>query len=840
MVHREMNLDEILDFLFHKALGICITVCTTVVLMLTLTSCVPLDFCACFWAGCGASECADVCADCSVECDDVVFSCYGGSYSSGGYSENSESCALTECLFGRYGCERQCGDAYWDCGGVNLSFCEATCFNGGNAQQGCYDTDDGHSRATCANCIVYCDAYDDPASPIYEPEPICTITVISYDNTKQKVVTIYENSYMIPAESSGNGIQFKGYYSQPNGQGLQITGSDGYFMTTPTTDMTIYEYCIDVLKEGTFTFGIYSFDPVKNQYNLDATKNISVGGSLSALLPTYQYIEGYEFLGWYYSEADKTNHNVGGYYDGYQPIKIGDENGIYPELANFNPRTGFKFEYRDGVDLTIEIIPMYKQQVYQVTVIDTSSKDQDGNYYKEKTYDAIYGSTLEKVSVPNYAGKIFVGYFYDEHGQNPFDVKTPITENNMTLYLIYQSEIVLYYEEEGTSVYSEKYYLGQNVELPEPKKVPAGMKFSGWLFKNDQLGTAFKSITITEYFESASEEERTLVPDFTPATYTITYYFGEEKKGTQTYKMGEPITYRTDFDQEHFSFVGWYKDAALKTSAGTGTSASTYGDFNLYAKYTAAKYKVELNDMGGTVSGGALDYTVTYGAKTKLPTATMTGYTFNGWYYLNGSTKIFLTDATGQMLKTYSQENIVGYVISANSMLTLFADFSKDTYNVTFSLPALDGDIPPNEVQSVDFKQKAQRPDDPYVSGYEFIGWYTSTSYSTEFDFDTLITKDTTVYAKFKANEYTVVLKVTGGYTFSDGSTEKTFTYTFGSEKITSYSAPQIDEVFTGWSTSADNYIETYVTSAGKVHQRFKDLVKVSGTNEIVLYSLIK
>ena len=831
-----MNLDEILDFLFHKALGICITICTTVVLMLTLTSCVPLDFCGCFWYGCGATECAEACVDCSEECDNVVFSCYGGNYTSGGYSESSESCAITECLFGKYGCERQCGDSYWDCGGVNFSFCQATCFDGGNTQQGCYETDNGHSRASCANCMVYCDAYEDPASPLYEPEPICTVTVIAYDGS-QKVVTIYENTNMISPATAGNGIQFKGYYSQPNGQGLQITGSDGYFMTVPTTDMTVYEYCIDVLSDGTFEFKIYSFDAAKNRYDIQTSKSISVGGSLSALLPAYEDIDGYEFIGWYYREQDKVNETTGTYLDGYQPIQISDASGnLYSQFTTFNPRSGFNFEYRDGVSLTIEIVPMYKAKLYNVTVIDMGSKNMN-----QSNYEATFGSTLEKIKVPTYPGKIFVGYFFDEYGTGEqFDVSTPISEN-MTLYLIYQSEITFYFEEDdGTTVYTDKYYLGQNVTLPEPKKTPTGMQFNGWLFKNDPLGTAVKTITIDEFYEEAADIHRTLIPEFVPATYTITYYFGEEILGTDTYKMGDTLTYRTNFNLEHFTFVGWYKDEALNTSAGTGITNTTNGDIKLYARYTAAKYTVELDGMGGTVTGGALDYSVTYGKKTKLPTASRSGYTFNGWYYLQGAQKMFITDSTGQMTIDFSQENIIGFVISPDTMLTLYADFTKDSYKVTFVLPSnLDGNIPENEVQDVDYKKTAQQPMDPSIPGYRFLGWYTSTNYSTPFDFTSPILKDTSVYAKFEAIQYTITFKVTGGYTFADGSTEKTFTYSFGSDKITSYVAPEIDEGFMGWSISSTAYNEKYVNFDGKVYTRFKDLVKTSGTNEIILYALV-
>lgn len=38
----------------------------------------------------------------------------------------------------------------------------------------------------------------------------------------------------------------------------------------------------------------------------------------------------------------------------------------------------------------------------------------------------------------------------------------------------------------------------------------------------------------------------------------------------------------------------------------------------------------------------------------------------------------------------------------------------------------------------------------PVKEGYEFIGWYADSSYTEEFDFNSPLTKDTTIYAKMK------------------------------------------------------------------------------------------
>ena len=54
--------------------------------------------------------------------------------------------------------------------------------------------------------------------------------------------------------------------------------------------------------------------------------------------------------------------------------------------------------------------------------------------------------------------------------------------------------------------------------------------------------------------------------------------------------------------------------------------------------------------------------------------------------------------------------------------------------------------------QSVESGSKAIKPADPTASGYIFGGWYADATCSTKFDFNTAITANTTVYAKWTKN----------------------------------------------------------------------------------------
>ena len=58
----------------------------------------------------------------------------------------------------------------------------------------------------------------------------------------------------------------------------------------------------------------------------------------------------------------------------------------------------------------------------------------------------------------------------------------------------------------------------------------------------------------------------------------------------------------------------------------------------------------------------------------------------------------------------------------------------------------------------------------PTVEGFTFDGWYTDDTYSTKFDFNTPITGDTKVYAKWEKNApNTYALNVSGAFVYVDG-----------------------------------------------------------------------
>lgn len=115
-----------------------------------------------------------------------------------------------------------------------------------------------------------------------------------------------------------------------------------------------------------------------------------------------------------------------------------------------------------------------------------------------------------------------------------------------------------------------------------------------------------------------------------------------------------------------------------------------------------------------------------------VPEPTKENYTFAGWY--NGNEKFdFTTVPTGDV--------------------TLVAKWDINKYTVQFV-----SDHGSFKDQTIEHGKPIDtaKLTIPEVEGYTFDGWYTDDTYSTKFDFTQPITSNTTVYAKWTANDYEV------------------------------------------------------------------------------------
>ena len=78
--------------------------------------------------------------------------------------------------------------------------------------------------------------------------------------------------------------------------------------------------------------------------------------------------------------------------------------------------------------------------------------------------------------------------------------------------------------------------------------------------------------------------------------------------------------------------------------------------------------------------------------------------------------------------------------------VTLYAKWALKSYDVTFN-DGVDGNT--DAVESVNHGDKVAKPANPTRDGYTFDGWYTDAACTTLYNFDTPVTGDMTLYAKW-------------------------------------------------------------------------------------------
>ena len=145
-----------------------------------------------------------------------------------------------------------------------------------------------------------------------------------------------------------------------------------------------------------------------------------------------------------------------------------------------------------------------------------------------------------------------------------------------------------------------------------------------------------------------------------------------------------------------------------------------------------AKLEATFTADGESISTQTIDR----GGKFTEPAApSKENHTFAGWY--NGDEKFdFDADTT-----------------NAPNVLKLVAKWDINQYTVKFV-----SDHGSFKDQTIEHGETI-KPDKltiPEVEGYTFVGWYADEAHKTKFDFSTPITSNTTVYAKWTANDYEV------------------------------------------------------------------------------------
>lgn len=259
--------------------------------------------------------------------------------------------------------------------------------------------------------------------------------------------------------------------------------------------------------------------------------------------------------------------------------------------------------------------------------------------------------------------------------------------------------------------------------LAEPSDpIKEGYTFLGWFDEEENLFD----------FDTPITRHMTLTAKFEVEIYTLTF---DSNGGTPV----APITgdYATDVvaptspTREGYTFTGW--SPVLPETMPAGNQTYT-------AAWIANDYTITFDVDGGSVLESL---TQAYDSELVLPVPAKDGFNFVGWFTDVDKTTPF--EAT-----TMPLGNTTLYALWQDASLTSIVTFEVNGGS----------EITPVVVNN---GEAVVKPVDPTKEGYTFIGWYTDVALQVAYDFETLISTDITLYAKWVHNVYSISFDPNGG-----------------------------------------------------------------------------
>ena len=424
-----------------------------------------------------------------------------------------------------------------------------------------------------------------------------------------------------------------------------------------------------------------------------------VAENTRATKPTDPERSGYEFGGWYKESACTNEFN-------FALDTISANTTIYAKW-NMLYTVSFNLGYTGGTEI--------------------------------ESQSLLAGASATKPTDPERSGYEFGGWYKESACTNEFNFAQDTISANTTIYAKWFKTCTVTYNPNydgatnltGTTVKG----IAENKILENRDK----NAFQGW-YKEAACTNAFDFTTVLE-------ADITLYAKWVQigdTEYDVTFNLGYEGAPTITPQKVVENTRATkptaDPERSGYTFAGWYKEAACTNVFNFNTELIT-ANTTIYAKWNAL-YKVtfSLNYEGAP---SATEVNVESGAKVEKPNdPARTGFTFGGWYKEAACTNVF---------------NFNTETITANT--TIYAKWNQ-IYKVTYKYNYTDS--PADIVEdAVGGKAQVKVLDDrsEYII---FAGWSTKADGSDTFEFNTVLTENITLYAKW--NDTTPKQKYTVSY----------------------------------------------------------------------------
>ncbi len=382
-----------------------------------------------------------------------------------------------------------------------------------------------------------------------------------------------------------------------------------------------------------------------------------------------------------------------------------------------------------------------------------------------------YGKTVaEPKEVPERLGYTFAGWAFDF--TSPIYNDTVITAKwTLNTYTITYDPNGGVFVDGANATRTISYGSEYGKLIDETQISRDGAKLIGWTTVKDDATTLVKAQD-----KYLVEDDTTLYALWEITGVTVTYVtnggkVAELDDNVVTDSKGKDISneklpYGTKVNdvrkavKDGLKFEGWYLDEGLTEAY---DNAPLTGSITLYAKYYAeVTFQIYENDNYAAVIG-TKTVNVDEFDTVELPTAEDLGVTlgdtdeFLGWYTVDEFNKV----QAGQTAVTVED-------VTATAEVTYCAKVLRH-YTVTFNTNG-GSEI---TAQDVAYKGLATRPEeDPTRVGYVFAGWFANEALTTPFDFNTPITADTTVYAKWDRAIVTITFNIVKDWMVGGGTNE--------------------------------------------------------------------
>lgn len=285
---------------------------------------------------------------------------------------------------------------------------------------------------------------------------------------------------------------------------------------------------------------------------------------------------------------------------------------------------------------------------------------------------------------------------------------------------------------------------GKLTSLPtEPTK--EGYTLEGWFL--DQTGGEAVEIRKSTAYDNDTTYYAQWIAD-PEGVYTITFEpeNGDSSQVFKTADSGKLTSLPTEPTKEDYTFDGWFLDTT-DGDAITITKSTVYeSNVTYYAQWTEIPPLIFTITLVSGVYGSADtatlttndDGTITQAMLDAVKTTPVEGYQFKGWYTTtSGSSSVNLETIYQKDTSIYAQWEV---------------EPSTTTYTVTFD--SYGGSTIAKQV--VNSGNYATTPGAPVRSNYIFGGWYTTSSFTTPWNFSSdAVTSDMTLYAKWTAHTST-------------------------------------------------------------------------------------